>query len=575
MSLLPRYTLHALSVLLIAWIYAQGSRMIFASEAKVVFVDATVESGINFHHNSGITERRYVVETLGSGAAFFDYDNDGDLDLYIVNSGEVPGTGPDAPSRNTLYCNDGSGKFTDVTDMAGVGDTGYGIGVSAADYDNDGDPDLYITNYGRNILYENNGDGTFTDVTGRAGVGDIGCGTGSAFVDFDRDGDLDLYVANYVNPDMEAVESCAQDGIPAYCNPIYYDGAKDILYRNNGDGTFTDIMDEAILGSIRFDREGRGLGVTIADYNNDGLSDIYVANDKARNFLYQNNGNGTLTEVGMLVGVSYDEAGNTMAGMGVDSGDYDNDGWMDIFVTNFAYEFNTLYRNEGDFFTDVTEATGLARPGYFYVGFGTSFFDYDNDGDLDLFVANGHIMDTVKYFSDALTYPQPDQLFSNNGDGTFIDVSADSGAYFRSQHVGRGVTFGDYDNDGDTDIFIVNSNHPAILLRNDGGNRQHWLRIKTVGRQSNRDGIGTRIRIWHDNHKQMRDVRGGSSYCSTNDRRVLFGLGNSEVVDLVELRWPSGIVQQLNNVPANQQITVIEGETTDQDIHRIVNRGTD
>ncbi|MBM3242466.1 CRTAC1 family protein [Candidatus Poribacteria bacterium] len=502
---------------------------------------------------------------MGSGAAFFDYDNDGDIDLYIVNSGIVPfsisppltGGIQGGAFGNVLYRNDGNGSFTDVTEIAGVGDTGYGMGVVVGDYDNDGDEDLYVVNFGPNVRYRNNGDGTFTDVTQQADVEDAVWGICGAFVDIDRDADLDLFVVNYVEYDL-TMKPCMNNskGLYEYCHPRYFNGKTNALYRNNGDGTFTNITKEAgIYNSI----EGKGMGIAVGDYNNDGWPDIYVSNDTTRNFLYRNNQDGTFTDVALYAGCGYDANGLPQGGMGADSGDYNNDGWLDIFVANSSRETNTLYKNNGDgTFTDITEAAGLGEPSYFYLGFAPKLFDYDNDGDLDIFVACGHVQDIIELLEEQVKYAQNAQLYRNNGDGRYTEISSELGGYFAERYVGRGAAFGDYDNDGDTDIFVVNSNQPAILLRNDGGNQNNWLQIQLVGTKSNRDGIGARIKIVSGGLTQIREIQSGSSYASESDRRIIVGLGKKNQAELIEIRWPSGIIQTLKDVKANQFLKITE-----------------
>ena len=517
-----------------------------------VFIDVTRKAGINFKHASGKSQRYFIVETLGSGVATFDYNDDGWLDIYFVNSGQV--LHRDKQAKNVLYRNNGDGTFTDATESSGTGDFGYGIGVTVGDYDNNGTADLYVTNYGQNVLYRNNGDGTFTDVTEKAGVGHPGCGTGCAFADFDLDGDLDLYVANYVPKD----QMLATTGSSGYKNPIFYDGETDVLYQNNGDGTF--IIITSRLGDSTIFRDARGLGVVVADYNRDKLADIYIANDKSKNLYFLNNGDETFTEAATLTGVGYDASGNALAGMGVAVGDYDNDGWIDMFVTNFAYEFNNLYHNEKEFFIDATASAGLGDPSYLYVGWGTFFFDSDNDGDLDLFIANGHIMDNNELQSDQLTYEQPDQLFENCGNGKFVEISIESGDYFSQKHVARGSAYFDYDNDGDLDLLISNSNQFPILLRNDGGNHQNWLQMTLIGTTSNRDAVGTQVIIQAGNQIQVREVQSSGSYCSVNDYRLHFGVNETKQIDLVEVQWTSGTLQKLKDVAVNQHLTVIENQ---------------
>ena len=542
------------------WIVFTLNAFVIFSHAQTTlqFVDVTEASGITFKHVNGESGRLYYLETMGSGAAFLDYDNDGDLDLYIVNSAPLPGFITEAPPTNVLYRNDGNKGFTDVTAEVGVGHPGYGMGCDTADYDNDGDPDLYVTNFGKNVLYSNNGDGTFTDVTMHAGVANSDrWSTSCAFVDYDHDGNLDLYVVNYLDYDItEDGEWYDTNGRRIYSNPRVYEGVSDTLYSNNGDGTFTDVTQRAGV----YNDTGKGLGVTCGDYDNDGRVDIYVANDTTPNFLYRNMGDGTFMDLGVIAGVAYNENGVAEGGMGVDFGDYNNDGFLDIFVTNFSRETNTLYRNNSNgIFTDVTYIAHLGDPSFLKLGFGTKFFDADNDGDQDLFVANGHVYSTVESQSDTIEYAQTNQLFLNTGKSAFLDVSEGAGAYFSMKRVTRGAAFGDYDNDGDTDIFVVNLNQKAFLLRNDGGNRNNWLKIETVGVKSNRDGIGARITVATRSHTQIKEVQAGSSYLSGQDLRLIFGLGVDTEAREIKITWPSGLEQTLTAVKANQFLIITEG----------------
>ncbi|MCH8956636.1 CRTAC1 family protein [candidate division KSB1 bacterium] len=495
---------------------------------------------------------------MGSGCAFFDYDNDGDLDIYLVNGAPLPGYSAKETPTNMLYQNQGDGRFTDVTKQAGVGDTGYGIGCAVADYNNDGFVDIFLTNFGTNVLYRNNGDGTFSDVTLAARVDDDNWSASAAFLDYDNDGDLDLYVVNYVNFTIKNHIKCGQGsrGIRAYCHPNAYDGVADILYRNNGDGTFSDVTMKAGI----YNPSGKGLGVVCGDIDNDGDQDIYVANDKTPNFLFRNNGDGTFSEMGLQSGVGYNEDGVSEAGMGVDLGDYDGDGYLDIFVTNFSNETNTLYQNQrSGFFRDMTYVSGLGISSLLSLGFGTNFFDFDLDGDLDIYVTNGHVLDNVELFKDNITYAQPDQLFGNNGQGFFTDVSEKLGRDFQIAKVGRGAAFGDYDNDGDIDVLISNNNQTANLFRNDSGNHNNWLKIKTVGTKSNRDGIGARVKVVSGSLVQIEEVRSAGSYLSANDLRLTFGLEKLNKIDSVEIRWPSGLTESYRDLPVNHLLILKEG----------------
>ena len=535
------------------------------------FVDVTEEAGIHFQHIHGGGEggKKYYIETMGSGVAFFDYDGDGYLDIYAVNGQFLDDT-MTAPATNELYRNNQDGTFTDVTSATGAGDEGYGMGVTAGDYDNDGDQDLYITNFGANVLYRNDGGGFFANATRAAGVGDERWGVGCAFLDYDNDGDLDLYVANYLTYELADAErrlkpylarGIGEQALMGYPHPDNFRGVPDVLYRNDGDGRFVDVTEESGV----FNADGKGMGMVCGDYDDDGDTDLFVANDQTENFLYQNNGNGTFTEVGLLAGVAYDRDGRTQSGMGSDFGDYDNDGDLDLFMTDYQAETNALYQNEGNgFFTDRAFAAGLALPSLPYVSWGNLIFDYDNDGFKDLFVVNGHVLDNVELFDSSSRYYQPNQLFRNagpdeSGNWRFIDVSAVSGAALLEEKPSRGLAWGDYDNDGDGDVFVLNSNLPATLLRNEGGNANHWLMVKTVGRKSNRDGIGARVRVKAGELIQIAEVRSGSSYLSQNDRRLSFGLGRREKVDRVEIRWPAGGVDVLVEVRVDQLLIVEEG----------------
>lgn len=527
-----------------------------AAAGPVQFVEVTLEAGLTFTYVNGASGRKYMPEPMGSGAAFFDYDNDGYLDLYIVNGAPLPGFEYEEPPTNALYRNNGDGTFADVTVAAGVGDTGYGMGAAVGDYDNDGDRDLYVTNFGPNVLYRNNGDGTFTDVTVTAGVGDRGWGTNAAFVDYDQDGDLDLYVANYMEFDVRHNIACRQGRVRAYCGPTAYPGQSGVLYRNDGDGAFTDVTKQAGL----FNTSGRQLGAVFGDYDNDGDPDLFVANDKTPNFLYQNNGNGTFTEIGLMAGVAYNEDGVAESAMGADWGDYGNDGYQDIIVATFQWLANTLYHNDGDgFFTDVTFPAHVGTESLPYLGMTAAFLDYDNDGYQDLFIANGHLDENVREYDVMARYAQRNQLFRNNGNGTFTEVTDRAGPGLQVERVSHGAAFGDYDNDGDIDVFVSDSGHPTCtLLRNDGGNRNHYLMIKTVGTRSNRDGIGARIQVVSGDLVQMKEVRSSYGYLCSNDLRVLFGLGDRTKVDRIEVRWPSGIVQILEDVRVDQILTIQE-----------------
>ena len=529
-----------------------------ATAQPPIFVDATEEAGIHFKHSNGKTEHKHIIETMGSGVVFFDYDTDGDADLYFVNSGGIPQARQDTQQArlgNVLYRNEGDGRFIDVTEISGTGDTGYGMAAAAGDIDNDGDADLYVANFGQDTLYRNNGDGTFTDITKAAGIDNTLWGIAVVYLDFDVDGDLDIFVVNYLVYELSMPVTTFK-GIVGYGHPRSYEGTPDVLYRNNGDGTFTNITETA---GVTNPTEGRGMAAVACDYDNDGFPDIYVTNDTNRNFLYRNNGDGTFTDESLFIGVGYDESGVAEGSMGVDCGDYNGDGWLDLIVANS--EKVTLYKNEeGLLFIDVTADSGLQQPTLPFVGFSPLFLDYDNDGHLDLFCANGHPQDVIEILMDHETYAQRDQMFQNKGDGTYMDVSETAGAYFTEALVGRAAATADYDNDGDTDIVIMNSNQRAVLLRNDGGNTNNWIGIKLVGSQNNRDGIGAKVTVSTEDMTQMREVKSGSSYASGSDTRLLFGLGEIQHIEKITIVWQGGTTQVLKNVSINQTLTIVASE---------------
>ncbi|MDE0423682.1 MAG: CRTAC1 family protein [Candidatus Poribacteria bacterium] len=522
------------------------------------FTDVTEAVGIQFKHNNGKTEHKHIIETMGSGVVFFDYDTDGDADLYFVNGGPIPEETQNptqAKLGNVLYRNEGDGHFIDVTETAGVGDAGYGMAASAGDIDNDGDADLYVANFGNDRLYRNNGDGTFTDITEVAGIDNSLWSIAAVYLDFDADGDLDIFVVNYLVYEV-SMPVTTYKGIVGYGHPRSYEGTPDVLYRNNGDGTFTNIAETA---GVTNPSEGRGMAAIACDYDNDGFPDIYVANDTNRNFMYHNNGDGTFTDESLFIGVGYDEKGVAEGSMGVDAGDYNGDGWFDLIVANS--EKATLYKNEeGLFFVDATADSGLEQPTLPFVGFSPLFLDYDNDGYLDMFCANGHPQDVIGILTDHETYAQRDQLFWNKGDSSYTDVSETAGSYFTEPLVGRAAAMADYDNDGDTDIVIMSSNQRAVLLRNDGGNLKNWVGLKLVGTRSNRDGIGAKVRLVAGGVAQIREVKSGSSYASGSDMRLLFGLGENQHVEKINIVWQSGATQELTAVSINQYLTIVEPE---------------
>jgi len=526
----------------------------------VSFADIRARSGVDFRHVNGASQEKYLIETMGAGCALIDYDNDGWLDIYFVNSGPTPAFKPEEPLHNALYRNNGDGTFSNVTERAGVpGNGAYGMGAAVGDFDKDGFADLFVSNFGPNQLYRNNGNGTFSDATARAGVGDPGWGTSAAWFDYDRDGWLDLYVTNYLDFTYDKNPFCGERtaGMRGYCHPDHYNGVPDLLYRNNGNGTFTEIGKKA--GIVRPD--AKGLGVVAGDYNGDGWLDLYVANDSVRNFLFRNNGDGTFTDVGLVSGAGFDENGKPQAGMGTDLADFDGDGRPDLFVTNLDTEYNTLYRNLGnDMFQDVTVAAGLAQELATYtVGFGTRFFDFDNDGWKDILVVNGHILDNIAASKPYIGYRQPKLLYRNIGDGTFSQVTAAAGESLSVPHVSRGAAFGDLDNDGDVDVVVSACGEFPQILRNDGGNALGSVVLILEGVRSPREGIGAAIRYEWNGRAVSDQWTGGASYCSAHDTRLHLGLGKAPDIRKIEIRWPSGTVDRIDSLPAGSLHTIREG----------------
>jgi len=506
-----------------------------------------------FRHTDGSSGGKYFLEPLGSGAALFDYDNDNDLDLYFVNGNSLHSSDTKILHRNRLFRNDG-GNFIDITDLTGVGDTGYGLGCCVGDYNNDGFIDLYVANFGANILYKNNGNGTFTDVARHANIDGVQLSSSCAFADYDGDGDLDLYTVNYVKLDLEKNPKCTYQGVSTYCTPEVLPGESDSLYRNNGDGTFSDITQSAGL----FAPDGKGLGVVWGDYDNDGDLDIFVANDTTPNFLYQNNGRGTFQNVGLFAGVALSTEGRPYSGMGTNFGDFDNDGDLDIVVTNFQDQTNSLYQNEQHaFFNEVSFSTGIGEKSLPYLAWGVDFVDLNNDGWLDLFIANGHLDPNISDIDPVGTYAQRNQIFVNQKGQDFIDQSATIRA---QQQVSRGTAFGDLDNDGDIDVVVSNLNDHPVILWNVTQNKNNWFAVKLVGTTDNRSAIGTRVKIKIDQQIQIREVKSGSGYLSQSDLRLHFGLGQAKQIDQLEIRWPNGTNKQFDQVQGNQTLTVTQNE---------------
>lgn len=533
---------------------SKASRPALPPEGEPGFTDITTAAGIDFVHSFGDEKFSNLVEAVGGGAAWLDYDQDGLLDLYIatgkynpiISKGEPPKTKP----LNRLYHNRGDGTFDDVTEKAGVGCADcYSMGVTVGDYDNDGYPDIYVANYGPNTLFHNRGDGTFEDVSTRAGVADPHCSAAATWLDYDRDGYIDLYVANYIQFDPKYNLYYAPDGFPG---PLSYAAEVARLYHNRGDGTFEDVTEKAGITAM-----GRAMSVTAADLDDDGYDDIYVSNDAMENFLYHNEGGTHFTEGALTAGVAFNAAGDSASHMAVDVGDYDGDGRPDIFVSDSS--ISSLFHNDGNgFFTDMSVPQGVGRHSAQFVGWGSFFFDFDNDGDLDIFKVNADL---------SRLFGQEPQLFENIGGGKLRDTSEQLGEFFRREWMSRGAAYGDYDNDGDLDVIVVNLNSPAVLLRNDG-QRNAWIDLRLVGgmgrkpsgaaKRSNRDGLGAKVKLTAGGRTQIAERRASASYLSQNDPRMHFGLGSVDRVERIEVRWPSGKTQILSDVPARQVLVVEE-----------------
>ncbi|MBK7133968.1 MAG: CRTAC1 family protein [Bacteroidales bacterium] len=510
------------------------------------FQEIGVQIGLDFVHSTGSEHLDNIIESSGGGASFLDFDNDGYIDLYLCSGtyveGFTKGEKPEVLPTNHLYHNRGDGTFEDVTEKSGTDELAYSMGAAIGDYNNDGFPDILVCNYGANILYKNNGNGTFTNVTKKAGIaGGNECSIGAAWFDYDNDGLLDIYVSNYLNFDPEYKYFYAPDGFPG---PMAYDAQPDYLYHNNGDGTFEDVTEKMGIS----DPDGRAMGVGAVDYDDDGFVDIYVANDHSLNYLWHNDGGKRFEDRGTMSGTAFSQAGEATVSMSVDFADYNSDGLLDIFLSDDTY--CSLYENQGGgVFIDKSNFSGIATAAAQFVGWTSAFVDYDNDGDADIFKTNG----ALKHL-----YGHEDQLFENLGDGKFTDISNNLGEYFNQEYVGRGACLGDYDNDGDFDIYIANLNSRGMFLRNNKGNLNNWLIINLVGTTSNRDGIGARVKITSGGRTQTTQKKSTSGYLSQSDHRLHFGLAKNESVEKIEIKWPSGKAQVIENTKANQIITIKE-----------------
>jgi hypothetical protein len=538
---------------------APGSQAEIPHEPTIQFTNVTQAAGIKFVHYRGNNGIPINLEIFAPGVCVADFDGDGFQDIYFTNGRDLYGRGISA--RNALYHNNGDGTFTEITDQAGVPGTGYGLGCVWGDYDNDGLPDLFVTQYGRNVLYHNNGDGTFTDVTDKAGVAGLQYGalfhSGATFFDYDRDGLLDLYVGGYVTLGPDSPRYCEFFGIRTSCPPNAYKGSANILYHNNGDGTFTDVTRESKI----YQPNGKNLAVEAGDYDNDGWVDLFVANDGLAAYLFHNEHNGRFTERGIESGMGLTAVGKEMAAMCISLGDYDNDGWLDLYISDFQGQSDHLWHNEGKgFFEEVSGKTGIARPTRDVLSFGGGFFDYDNDGWLDLFIANGHVYPEAEQVSPTTHFKQINTLFHNQGNGKFVETTKVAGDGFKTPYVGRGVAFVDFDNDGFLDVVVGNNGDPPLLLHNSGGNGNHFVNFRLVGTKSNRDAMGARIRVLAGGLSQIREIAGAGSYLSQSDLRANFGLGKAARVELVEITWPNGQKQTFRDVSADKFYLVQEGQ---------------
>jgi enediyne biosynthesis protein E4 len=538
-----------------------GLNTLYAAEttSPMQFKDMTAASGIVFQHSDGSSGRHYIVENVASGLALFDYDGDGDIDIYFLCGAALPGARYKTPPRNALYRNEGHWRFTDVTQESGLGDPGHGLGVACGDYDNDGDSDVYVTNFGPNVMFRNNGDGSFTDVTLQAAVADgHKLSAGANFLDVDKDGDLDLFSASYCSFTYANHAHRTIGGHPVYVSPKAYEPTPDTLFRNNGDGSFTDISDASGISSAK----GTGMGTVCADYDGDGDTDIYVGNDLRQNFLWENDGTGHFEEVGLLSGLGCDMNGKDMGTMGLGCGDYNNDGLLDFYATAYQDQRPSLYLNTGDgLFEDVSLMTGAGAGANHTVTWGNDFADFDNDGDRDLFVALGHLQDNIALWDQRSSYLAANKLYMNTGQGKFVDVSSTSGNGLQIKLSSRGVGFDDLDKDGDIDVVVLNSRQQPTLLRNDSRQAGHWLQVSLQGTKTNRDGVGAQVKVVAGDLSLLDEVHSGRGYQSHYGTRLHFGLHNRTTVDRVEVRWIGGRTDIYRNIAVDQFVLLRENES--------------
>ena len=537
----------------------QGGIAGAAAQGGLFSVVPSAKTGISWRHVNGRSAEYYLPETTGAGCAFLDYDNDGWMDIYLVNSGKCDFYNPQPPLRNALYKNNRDGTFTDVTEKAGVTGGGYGMGVAVGDYDGDGWPDIYVTQYEKSILYHNNGDGTFTDVTEKTSVAAPGWSSSAVWFDYDNDGKLDLFVCRFVDFDKSRNKFCGNEVTHEryYCIPRVYPPMRSWLFHNNGDGTFRDVSRESGVANVL----GKAWGVVATDINNDGWMDLFVANDTVANFLFLNKGNGKFSEIGLDSGVAYSQEGRERSGMGVDSADFDQDGWEDLFVTNVDQEMYSIYHNNHDLtFDDQAGPMGIGRTTRLMSGWGVKFFDYDNDGNTDLFIANGHPDDKIEEHSSHVKYKEPLLLFRSNGK-TLENVSEQAGPVFGQDFAARGMAIGDFDNDGAVDVLVAVNNGAPVLLKNEAAAGNHWLGIRLVGKKANRDALGARLTWKAGDLKRSRLKVGGGSYLSSHDPREVLGIGKRTKIDKLEIRWPqpSGRVETFTDLPIDKYITIVEG----------------